>query len=292
MDEQKVINAVETFLEGTEDTVETVVPEVAKKVRFVTNNKLVLVGTAVVALGAGVVIGYKVAKKRLEPKYEELARNEILEAREHYEKLTAKTKYPTPADAVADLIPPTETEAREALRQYQGQQPAGRVVEITEDEHGLHVKTERPVVLPPVAEPIHRNIFVNGSPLNEDEWDYDRELEQRTDDKPHIIHEDEFNDNEPDYEDMVLTYYAADGVLTNDQDEPVDDVERLVGERNLKKFGHGSSDKNMLFIRNPRLGLNIEISRSMGSYSKEVLNYDEDDAPQPPRRRNRGDEDE
>lgn len=286
MDEQKVINAVETFLEGAEDTVEVLVPEVAKRARFVTNNKLVLVGTAIVSLGAGVAIGYKVAKKRLEPKYEALARDEIREAQEHYKKLSAKSEYPTPADAVAALIP---EEAQEALEQYQGKpRTVGRVVEITEDEHGLHVKAQRDEE---VQEVQHRNIFVNGAPLNADEWDYDVELEQRNEDKPYIIHEDEFNENEPDFEDMVLTYYSADGVLTNDQDEIVDDVEGLVGSRNLKKFGHGSSDKNMLFIRNHRRGLNIEISRSMGSYSKEVLNYDEDDDPQP-RKRNRGDGDE
>ncbi len=294
MDEQKVINAAEAALEVAEGRVEEIVPEVARKVRFVTNNKLVLVGTALVSLGVGAVVGYKVAVKRLEPKYEAIAQAEIKEAREHYERLTARTTYPTPAEAVADLIPPTEKEAHAALKQYQGQnRVAARTVEITEDAKGVHVEMinfegEEPEVK-------HRNIFVNGDPINEDEWDYDYELEQRTGDEPYIIHEDEFNENEPDYGDMVLTYYAGDNVLANEQDEIVDDVEGLVGSRNLRKFGHGASDKNMVHVRNPRLGLNIEISRTMGKYSTMVLNYgqDPDDDPTPPpRKRNRGDDDE
>lgn len=298
MDEQQVINAAEQFLEAAEGKVETIVPEVARRVNMIQSNPYVFIGVgAFVGAAVGVAVGWKLAKRHLEPKYQAIAEQEIREAREHYSKVgvvAKKAEYPTVTDAVQELIPPSHEEAKAALKVYQGQgSTMSRTVEITDDGQGIHVKTEEQVDTAPKVK--QRNIFLDGEPINEDEWDYDVELEQRTDDKPYIIHEDEFNENEPDYEDMVLTYYAGDDVLANDQDEPVDDVEGLVGRRNLRKFGHGASDPNMLHVRNNLRGLNIEISRSSGKYGTLVLNYDaEDDVPaeRPSRRPRRGDGDE
>lgn len=282
------------------DVAEEVAPEVVKTVNAVRDPRVVIAATAVVSLAAGVFVGYKAAIKKLEPKYAALADAEIQEAREHYQKIHKKDAYPTVADAVADLIPPTEVAANNALEAYSGMHKVvARTVEITENEHGIHVKStdvrDDETFEEPDSKVQHRNIFLDGQPLNDDEWDYEVEEGQRTEDDPYIIHEDEFNENEPDFEDVALTYYAGDDVLTNEQDEVVEDVDDLVGERNLRHFGHGASDKDMLFIRNHKRGLNIEISRSMGKYAKEVLGFEEEDdaSPQPkPRRKKRGDSEE
>lgn len=295
MDEQKVIAEAQQAVDAIEARLdlipEAVVQPVVRKVNIMKNNKVILAGTAIVALGAGAYLGWSLAKKRLKAHYESVAEEEIREAREHYSKVgvvAKKAEYPTVADAAADLIPPTHAEAAAALKVYQGQgKVMGRTVEISDDGKAVHVRTEEHIEEPEIKQ---RNIFLDGEPLNEDEWDYDYELGQRTEDKPYIIHEDEFNENEPDFDDMALTYWSGDDVLSDDKDEVVDDVEGLVGERNLHKFGHGSSDPNIVHVRNHLRGLNIEISRRQAKYGTEVLHYDaEDDKPARRRSRDSGD---
>lgn len=280
----------------SEQTVIEAVEEQVAKLAFLKNPKVIGIIGIVSGTVGGFAAGYLVAKKHLEPKYAALAENEIAEAREHYQKIHKKDQYPTVEDAVRDLIPPSEQEARDALQSYSGLHKVAKTVEIVEDEHGIHAKYEKVGIgEKPDLDVVHRNIFVDGEPINDDDWDYDAELEQRTEDRPYIIHEDEFNENEPDFEDVALTYYAGDDILANDKDEIVEDADALIGDRNLRKFGHGSSDKNMLYVRNNTRGLNIEIARSPRSYSIDVLSFEEDDEPpQPvkPRRKNRGEDDE
>jgi hypothetical protein len=47
------------------------------------------------------------------------------------------------------------------------------------------------------------------------------------------------------------------------------DASEIVGQ-NLR-FGHGSKDPNVVYIRNPRLEMEMEILRDPSSYEKEVL---------------------
>jgi hypothetical protein len=49
----------------------------------------------------------------------------------------------------------------------------------------------------------------------------------------------------------------------------------LVGDDNLR-FGYGSNDSNMVYVRNPRIEMDMEIVRSQGTYTKEVLGFDDE----------------
>lgn len=74
--------------------------------------------------------------------------------------------------------------------------------------------------------------------------------------KPYVISPDEFGEIYG-YETNYLTYYS-DGVLTDDQDEIVDDVEGIVGLDSLKCFGDYEED--LVHVRNDRLKCDYEIS--------------------------------
>jgi hypothetical protein len=109
------------------------------------------------------------------------------------------------------------------------------------------------------------NVFDNP----DDDWDYKTELESRGNVQPYIIHVDEFVGNENEWSQSTLTYYEGDDILTDSHDKPLYDASEIVGQ-NLR-FGHGSKDPNVVYIRNPRLEMEMEILRDPSSYEKEVL---------------------
>lgn len=81
------------------------------------------------------------------------------------------------------------------------------------------------------------------------------EKEVFNDDKPYVISPDEFGTIDY-YETVSLTYYA-DGVLTDDADEPIDDVDDVVGTESLTHFGEYEDDS--VFVRNDIYRCDYEI---------------------------------
>jgi hypothetical protein len=109
----------------------------------------------------------------------------------------------------------------------------------------------------------------------EDGFDYGTEIASRTPGEPYVVSRDEFMEHEDDsFNQVTLTFYAGDNVLADDQDEVIFDVDDLVGEDNLNRFGHGSNDPNVVYIRNERLTLDIEVLQSHGEFAVEVLGND------------------
>ena len=81
-------------------------------------------------------------------------------------------------------------------------------------------------------------------------------------DKPHVISPDEYGDC--DYTTISLTYYS-DGVLADDEDEIVDNVEDTVGADFAEHFGDYEMDS--VHIRNDRRKCDYEICKDNRSYS-------------------------
>ena len=88
--------------------------------------------------------------------------------------------------------------------------------------------------------------------------------ESEMDDKPYVIHPDDFG--EDGYECESLTYYA-DGVLTDDWDHPIEDVEGLVGVESLEHFGENDGDEDTVYVRNDRYKTDYEILRDNRNFS-------------------------
>ena len=82
-------------------------------------------------------------------------------------------------------------------------------------------------------------------------------------DKPYVISPEEFGELEG-YERISLTYYA-DGILTDENDEEVDDIDEIVGTGSLKHFGEYEEDS--VFVRNDRLKCDYEILLDQRPYA-------------------------
>lgn len=90
-----------------------------------------------------------------------------------------------------------------------------------------------------------------------------KQEELETMDKPYIIPPEEFGAFD-DYEAISLMYYE-DQVLTDDDDEPVDEIEDTVGYDSLTRFGEYEDDS--VFVRNDRLKCDYEILMDHRKYS-------------------------
>lgn len=91
--------------------------------------------------------------------------------------------------------------------------------------------------------------------------DENEEEENDMENKPYVISPEEFG--EEGYEQVSLTYYA-DGVLTDEHDEPVEDIDALVGEDSLNHFGEYEDDS--VFVRDDAKGIDYEILKDLRNY--------------------------
>jgi hypothetical protein len=81
--------------------------------------------------------------------------------------------------------------------------------------------------------------------------------------RPYVISPDEYGEFEG-YDTETLNYYA-DGVLTDDQGNVIDDVDGLVGEASLKTFGKYEDDA--VHVRNDALKTDYEILADVRTFA-------------------------
>jgi hypothetical protein len=270
----------------------------------------VVILTAAAGAGLGVA-GYRLAVKRLKSKMQDefdiQLESELSAMKRFYETRYKDGRFSTPAEAVDELLPP---EVQETIRTYRGQGGEPKnvkiegppVVHTTEDltpedraavmrnvgyteeqiaevleEDAVDVTAlrERMASGTPVevTETVDRNIFVDGHAL--DDFDYAAEVAKRDPDIPYVITHDEFMENENGWTHQSLTYFNGDDVLVDDQQMPIPDIEEVVDSENLTKFGHGSRDPNVVYVRNERLETEFEITMRQTEFGKEVAGLGE-----------------
>lgn len=247
--------------ELTQEAVEAVAEAIPEFVESLTKMKVGFTALGIAIGGAiGGLIGFRLAWRRLEVKYATIAEKEIDEMREHFRaRLVSKEIKPSISElgkrveSLGYVSPDTDQEAPGP-----GDPNTSAGVEDRED----------------------RNVFEEAAVT--DNWDYEVEKAARTIYKPYVIHVDERG--ESGFEEVTLTYYMGDDVLCDEQDKVVDDQERVVGAANLDKFGHGSKDAAIVYVRNEYLHLDLEVVKSEQTYAEEVhgLKHADD-----PRRRER-----
>jgi plasmid stabilization system protein ParE len=258
---------------------------------------VIILGIGGMVAGAGVgYMAYRMLKKKLrmdlEKEFEERLETEIDSMRDFYQRRFREGKYATPASAAEALGVDTEEEgeaveeAVDALEHYQGKgvvaQPATKPqpvaydqvavaedtvlqgISITQDGVGAEIQVQEKDLT------VRRNVFVEGRPLVDDNWDAEAEEANRDPERPYVISHDEFLENAFEHEQAALIYYEGDDILAESNDAVIDEVESVVGNDNLSRFGHGSRDPNVVYIRNERTESDYEVTRSAGKYVDEV----------------------
>lgn len=81
---------------------------------------------------------------------------------------------------------------------------------------------------------------------------------------PYVITPDEFGEKD-NYEQISLTYYI-DGILADDFDEPIDDIDDVIGLTAVNHFGEYEPDS--VFVRNDERKCDYEVLLDQREYSK------------------------
>lgn len=242
--------------------------DVEQIIRSLTRTKVQYYFLGMVVGGiTGAAIAYKVAYSRANTKYSKIAEDDITSIREHYHERSRALEEKAPKRSLVEIIEEqgyskTPDEAASEEGPPMAVQPPEPTMSVYSDEERAAYTED--------AE--NRNIFEDAEITHE--WNIQNELRKRSPDVPYVIHYDEVAEMEG-YSQMTLTYYTYDNVLANERDEVMDPDERtnLIGEDALERFGHGSKDASIVFIRNDRLELVMEIVKSPNSYSEVVHGF-------------------
>jgi hypothetical protein len=225
-----------------------------------TNKKLLDRAMIFIGLDAAFVAGYYVAIRQLNAQYDERLSAEIAATKKYYgTHLVSHKEYESPEDAVEALIEADE-DPEKSIAKY----------------HSAKIAREEGYIVEP-SEPdgvveISKNVFTDSKYL-----DLDIDAEERSPDRPYVISFDEFYESAN--TSQALTYYQGDEVLVDEANKHIPDVDLIVGEDNLERFGHGSKDPRVVFIRNENLEIDFEVTLADGKYSEEVLGFKHEDKP-------------
>lgn len=190
------------------------------------NNKV----KCLLAFTFGAVVGVAASWKYMELKYERKYQEDIDSVKEIY------SSKPVEEDV-------EEEEDEEEIEETEESNP-----EITKEDTNEYHKILQ-------TQNYHNNystISKEGDTSDETYVDFDR---------PYIIDYNEVG--ELDYEVIELTYYEGDGVLADELDELVDDVDGTVGKTNLEKFGEYDS----ICVRNDARRVDFEILLDVRSFA-------------------------
>lgn len=207
---------------------------------------IILGGVSLVSMGIGAGVSYLATKKVLEAKYETLLQEELTETKRFYNRLNKKeAPFSTPQTALAFY--------KEKVEDYSAR---------LEMEQGMN---DQEYMME------HHHIDMGeGGPIDGLQEDEVVEAPTNTD-EPYVISKHDYEHTNPDYHKADFTYYETDDILIDHGTVPLD-ID-LVGAGNLEKFGHGSGHKDRVYVRNEELETDIEITRSDGDFSEEVLGY-------------------
>lgn len=218
-----------------------------------------------VGLGVGAAVGfyfgYKLNREKIRAEAYEEAGAEVAVLREVYlEKTLNATNTRVDSDAALQGTVPTEKPPVEKIVEDLGYRPLRPPVPVTD------VRDLPPNVLDDLPDdPTETSKSMNAG------WNYEQELKDRSPNAPYVIHQNEFMHSNLNYTKVMYTYYADDDYLVDDEAEhPLVDGDLIIGVENLK-FGHGSDDADVVYVRNDRLERDMQISRLHRSYEEDVL---------------------
>ena len=240
----------------------------------------------------GGAIAYLVTKKT----FAERAQKDIDEVKasyaERYEGKKIVNTYgdmPGPAEPGDVVTTPVGTIKAEDYRQaqqfvqklgYATAIPKTDETEEVEEERTISIYDREPDPDTDIGEEVESPLLIG----------YDRDA-LRAAHKPYLISHEEFHNTETEWDKMSIMYYEDDDVLTDEGDRPVDNIEYLIGEQHLDFFGlRSGGDKNQVFVRNPNLSSDFEVTRHSGAYTEVVLNIPKDSDKVGTRRMRSGDD--
>lgn len=194
------------------------------------------------SFGAGVM--YTIVDKSIKRKYRDIAEAEIESVKETWRLVSGDIKDP-----------------REELKAYNQRLDELDVYKKTVETHNYQTISDE--VLPAKEDAVIAEV--------QEEITMEFTTPPRPEEGPYVITLQEFMEDDHEFEKSSVVYYQGDMTLVDDREEPIDNVQGIIGETSLNYFGYESSDPNVVHVRSPNLGMDFEVVRHEGTYSEEVL---------------------
>ena len=245
---------------------------------------LKVVGSFVGGIVVGGLVGYFVTRKSAEIAYAEIAAEEIQKVHLYYQKTQDEQlieQYGDPESPVNEMDYDTYVEKLSDLGYYGDpgdiRKMFDRQIPIHPDLLKMIADGETPEEGSEDSEELEVvNIFDKiKAPDDVNQVEYEEAVSVRDANEPYIIHISEYmdQDEKPNQKKVTLRYYEDDATLVDEKDEPIPDVERLIGASTVSQFGKFSGDVNIVYVRNerPDVEMDFEILRETGSYTEAIM---------------------
>lgn len=251
---EKVIDATIDVAEEASETVETLerIPHLALNGTTRKQQIVILAATALVAGGVSGVVSHLATRKVLGAKFDAKLDEEMEAARKHYVMVREGEAKRPPQELAAQY--------QEQVSEYDGSAPRPEAPSVVEAEDGTLMTPEL------------QNVFTENAVGI---WNQAVEESKRSEDAPYVISKDEYFANEPEHQQETVTYYRGDDVIADMEDNavPIHEVDITVGEDNLHRFGHGSEDERVVYVRNDRMEIDYEVVLHDGKFAHEVAGF-------------------
>jgi len=112
-------------------------------------------------------------------------------------------------------------------------------------------------------------------PHHGDVWDQESEMTTRGPRVPYTIHQEEFFADDMGFDQATVTYYALDDIMADPEDVP---IYNWYGQMGDLRFGHGTTDPDVVYIRNEMLRSEWEVVRENKSFALEFLGHQMEEA--------------
>lgn len=249
-----------------------------------------VVGAVIVfasGVGVGVAIGHNVGKKAGAKQAWGAAEVEMDELEDRLKRQYKIDQYSAPFTTIPEPVVP-RGENGQATFDFDAEEVVATSAERLQ-ELVQHIETQGYATKEMTETPEQGDIFEQYK--NEDEEE-GVDLNPNMDDpEPYVISEEEFTHGlAEEFQKIYLSYYPGDGVVCDEQDRVVEDVESAIGINNLAGFS--DEDVVLLHIRNSRLQADFEITREVGSYREAVLGVEPGPVMERRGRRSKVDQDE
>jgi len=238
------------------------------------------IGVSLAAAGAGFGGGYILAKKRAERTLEEEIRS-VKDA--YYAKLQNK---PPLRDLAHEVLERAEEELEvkgevleaEAVAIANGYVPSTDAREGDFSEAGnQHNLQPGQITYPPETDPedeARQQKYEQSRAVNTFDTEGDDVAFQRNSEHPYLVSQESWG--EPafdDYDKLSLVYYVDDNTLTDESENIVEDIEAVVGSKNLTYFGGNarSGDDLIIYVRNEKQKADYEVMMRQTSYQAWVM---------------------
>jgi len=241
-------------------------------------------GGLVVGVAVGFYFGYRWNKEKLKAEAFRESADEVATLRKVYQE--RERRHEEARKAEMEKVMASQTDEKPSVDEVMRQKGYTSYSSMGPVEEERPLPPPVPGVVTPPRRPVAKPPFEPGTTppraeLNQkdkmDGWVYAQELTQRSPSSPYIIHQDEFDQNESGYDQVEYTYYDIDDVLTDTDDTVLNNRENLIGVNTLR-WGHGTDDWDLVYIRNPKLEIEFRIWRLHQSFEENVLGHQNDPA--------------